>query len=92
MTNTCVRGRCLRFGDGMPDVRPVPASAEEFAHTKSSSQKHDIDEQLNDVSMAAQAETDAAADALDAVLDDIESTLESNAEEYVNSFVQKGGE
>lgn len=29
VTNTCVRGRCLRFGDGMPDVRPVPASAEE---------------------------------------------------------------
>ena len=64
---------------------------QEFAHTQSSSQKQDTDEQLNDV-MAAQAETDAAADALDAVLDDIESTLESNAEEYVNSFVQKGGE
>lgn len=63
---------------------------QEFAHTRSSSQKQDTDEQLNDVSMAAQAETDAAA--LDAVLDDIESTLESNAEEYVNSFVQKGGE
>ncbi|KAB7791401.1 ubiquitin-like protein Pup [Bifidobacterium leontopitheci] len=31
-------------------------------------------------------------DALDAVLDDIESTLETNAEDYVNSFVQKGGE
>ena len=31
-------------------------------------------------------------DALDAVLDDIESVLESNAEEYVGSFVQKGGE
>lgn len=31
-------------------------------------------------------------DALDAVLDDIESTLESNAEEYVSSFVQKGGQ
>jgi prokaryotic ubiquitin-like protein Pup len=29
---------------------------------------------------------------LDAVLDDIESTLEGNAEEYVNSFVQKGGQ
>lgn len=65
---------------------------QEFAHTRSSSHKQDTDEQLNDVSMAAQAETDAAADALDAVLDDIESTLESNAEEYVNSFVQKGGE
>lgn len=34
----------------------------------------------------------SGADALDAVLDDIESTLESNAEEYVSSFVQKGGE
>lgn len=31
-------------------------------------------------------------DALDAVLDDISSTLESNAEQYVSSFVQKGGE
>lgn len=31
-------------------------------------------------------------DALDAVLDDIETTLETNAEDYVNSFVQKGGE
>ena len=31
-------------------------------------------------------------DSLDAVLDDIESVLESNAEAYVNGFVQKGGE
>lgn len=31
-------------------------------------------------------------DALDAVLDDIESALENNAQEYVNSFVQKGGQ
>lgn len=32
------------------------------------------------------------ASGLDALLDDIESTLETNAEEYVSSFVQKGGE
>lgn len=31
-------------------------------------------------------------DMLDAVLGDIESVLASNAEEYVDSFVQKGGE
>jgi prokaryotic ubiquitin-like protein Pup len=31
-------------------------------------------------------------DALDAVLDDIASTLDTDAEEYVSSFVQKGGE
>ena len=29
---------------------------------------------------------------LDAILDDIETVLETNAEEYVSSFVQKGGE
>lgn len=38
------------------------------------------------------SQTDGAVDALDAVLDDIESVLEQNAREYVNSFVQKGGE
>ncbi|MBW3087141.1 ubiquitin-like protein Pup [Bifidobacterium sp. 82T24] len=32
------------------------------------------------------------ASSLDSLLDDIESTLETNAEEYVSSFVQKGGE
>ncbi|WEV71877.1 ubiquitin-like protein Pup [Bifidobacterium sp. ESL0790] len=37
-------------------------------------------------------EADAQQDALDAVLDDISSTLESNAEQYVSSFVQKGGQ
>ncbi|NEG54249.1 ubiquitin-like protein Pup [Bifidobacterium platyrrhinorum] len=39
-----------------------------------------------------QTRSDVEFDALDAVLDDIESTLETNAEEYVKSFVQKGGE
>ena len=38
------------------------------------------------------SQTDGAVDALAAVLDDIESVLEQNAQEYVNSFVQKGGE
>mgnify|MGYP000356066410 CR=1 FL=1 len=45
---------------------------------------------------AATQEDDALAtdqaDVLDDILDDIESALETNAEEYVNSFVQKGGE
>ncbi|GAB3246119.1 ubiquitin-like protein Pup [Alteromonas gracilis] len=29
---------------------------------------------------------------VDAILDEIDSVLESNAEEFVKSFVQKGGE
>ncbi len=31
-------------------------------------------------------------DALDDVLDDIQSVLATNAQDYVSSFVQKGGE
>lgn len=38
----------------------------------------------------AQAETQT--DALDQVLDDIASTLETDAQDYVNSFVQQGGQ
>ncbi|KAA8815945.1 ubiquitin [Bifidobacterium sp. UTCIF-37] len=59
------------------------------------SQRNDNEQVEQDAPLAA-AQTETAADtdvdALDAVLDDIESTLETNAEEYVKSFVQKGGE
>ena len=34
----------------------------------------------------------AAGQAYDAILDDIDAVLESDAEEYVRSFVQKGGQ
>ena len=61
---------------------------QKFEQMQSAEQKHDEDETI------AQAGTqiDDTVDALDAGLDDIESVLESNAEEYVGSFVQKGGE
>ena len=47
---------------------------------------------VGEIVESAGVQVDGTADALDAVLDDIESVLESNAEEYVGSFVQKGGE
>lgn len=40
----------------------------------------------------ADSQAQAAADALDLVLDDIESTLEANAQSYVGSFIQQGGQ
>ena len=40
----------------------------------------------------AQEHVQAAGSDLDAVLDDIETTLETNAKEYVQGFVQKGGQ
>jgi ubiquitin-like protein Pup len=46
----------------------------------------------------AQPETDVAErkealdDDVDAILDEIDEVLESNAEDFVKSFIQKGGE
>lgn len=57
-------------------------------------QTQSIEHDQNEEEAVAQtgARIDGSVDMLDAVLDDIESVLESNAEEYVGSFVQKGGE
>ena len=60
----------------------------EFEQAQSSS----AGQEVGDIVESAGVQVDGTADALDAVLDDIESVLESNAEEYVGSFVQKGGE
>ena len=61
---------------------------QEFEQAQSASASQESEDIIESVG----AQVDGANDALDAVLDDIESVLESNAEEYVGSFVQKGGE
>lgn len=59
---------------------------QEFTHAQSAQENNE--EEQTTVTAAPQDMPDM----LDAVLGDIESVLESNAEEYVGSFVQKGGE
>ena len=49
----------------------------------------ETDEELAPADTAHKAELDADVDSL---LDEIDSVLESNAEEFVRSFVQKGGQ
>lgn len=50
-------------------------------------------EQEEDLPQTGAHEQDQAAGSdLDAVLNDIETTLETNAKEYVQGFVQKGGQ
>jgi ubiquitin-like protein Pup len=49
----------------------------------------EIDEATPAVSDSAPAELDAD---VDAILDEIDSVLEENAEDFVKSFVQKGGQ
>lgn len=41
---------------------------------------------------AAKTPTSELSDDLDSILDEIDAVLEHNAEEFVNSYVQKGGE
>lgn len=69
-------------------------SASEHHQIPAETQRHDDDqaqETVQGLSAAAMLAQEQADD-LDAILDDIETVLETNAEEYVNSFVQKGGE
>ena len=61
---------------------------QEFYQARSAS----AGQEVGDIVESAGVQVDGTTDALDAVLDDIQSVLESNAEEYVGSFVQKGGE
>ena len=53
---------------------------------------HDQETRLAAESGTSAAQAAGQADALDQVLDDIEATLDANAEDYVSSFVQKGGQ
>lgn len=69
-------------------------SASEHHQIPAETQRHDenqAQETVQDLSAAGMFAQEQADD-LDAILDDIETVLETNAEEYVNSFVQKGGE
>jgi len=51
---------------------------------------HDVEEV--DVNSAALEQADELKDQIDGLLDEIDEVLESNAEEFVKSYIQKGGE
>ena len=65
---------------------------QQFEQPQVISQTQPADEEQNQTQLAKAAEQSESLDALDAVLDDVEIALETNAEDYVSSFVQKGGE
>ena len=65
---------------------------QQFEQSQAISQTQPVDEEQIQTQPAKAAEQSESLDALDAVLDDVETALETNAEDYVSSFVQKGGE
>lgn len=59
---------------------------------KSSQSSSNEFEEVVDSPAVDRAEVDALIDETDDLLDEIDSVLEENAEEFVNSYVQKGGQ
>ncbi|MDO8309150.1 MAG: ubiquitin-like protein Pup [Actinomycetota bacterium] len=61
----------------------------ESAEQRRSSREDVVDEEVVHSAESAPAELDAE---VDSILDEIDSVLEENAEDFVKSFVQKGGQ
>ena len=61
----------------------------ESADQHSTARDADVDEQTAAVVETAPSDLDAD---VDSILDEIDSVLEENAEDFVKSFVQKGGQ
>lgn len=55
-------------------------------------QKNTRTEVLEDTPTRGEEERAALADEIDDLLDDIDEVLEENAQEFVQAYVQKGGE
>lgn len=64
--------------------------AQEQKHTRKSSQTEETTEEVVDTDVIERKE--ALDDDVDAILDEIDDVLETNAEDFVKSFIQKGGQ
>jgi prokaryotic ubiquitin-like protein Pup len=61
---------------------------------KATRQNEEVEEQAQDAQTSddLKERQEALSDDVDSVLDEIDDVLEENAEDFVRSFVQKGGE
>ncbi len=64
--------------------------AQEQKQPRKSSETDEVTEEVAETDVAERKE--ALDDDVDAILDEIDEVLESNAEDFVKSFIQKGGE
>jgi ubiquitin-like protein Pup len=64
--------------------------AQEQKQPRKSSETDEVAEQVAETDVTERKE--ALDDDVDAILDEIDEVLESNAEDFVKSFIQKGGE
>ena len=64
--------------------------AQEQKQPRRSTESDEVTEEVTETDVAERKE--ALDDDVDAILDEIDEVLESNAEDFVKSFIQKGGE
>ena len=64
--------------------------AQEQKQPRKSSETDEVTEQVAETDVTERKE--ALDDDVDAILDEIDDVLETNAEDFVKSFIQKGGE
>jgi len=64
--------------------------AQEQKQPRRSTESEEVTEEVTESDVAERKE--ALDDDVDAILDEIDEVLESNAEDFVKSFIQKGGE
>ena len=64
--------------------------AQEQKQPRRSTESEEATEEVTETDVAERKE--ALDDDVDAILDEIDEVLESNAEDFVKSFIQKGGE
>jgi prokaryotic ubiquitin-like protein Pup len=60
--------------------------------THRTKKSQDTDEESVEATEELKERQEKLSDDVDAILDEIDEVLESNAEDFVRSFVQKGGE
>jgi ubiquitin-like protein Pup len=64
--------------------------AQEQKQPRKSTDAQEVTEEVAETDVAERKE--ALDDDVDAILDEIDEVLEANAEDFVKSFIQKGGE
>jgi ubiquitin-like protein Pup len=71
---------------------PLIASKDTGGQKRASKTSEEVDEAQVDESTGVAERKEKLDDDIDAMLDEIDDVLETNSEDFVRSFVQKGGE
>jgi ubiquitin-like protein Pup len=67
-------------------------ASHEGGQSRPAKQREEVDEVAEDTTSDVAERHEKLTDDVDAILDDIDEVLETNPEDFVRSFVQKGGQ